>query len=116
MKKNILTPVLGKLPSELFELLVTSETVKIERIISRGHITPEGEWYDQKWNEWVVVLEGEAHLMFADSDEALLLTQGDSVLIPAHRKHRVSFTSTEVDTIWLAVHFKGEITSCSRAE
>lgn len=110
MTNNLFTPVLGELPSELFETLASSEMVKIERIVSRGHTTPESEWYDQEWHEWVVLLEGKARLAFADQDEELLLSQGDYVLIPAHQKHRVVFTSKDEDTIWLAVHFKGEIT------
>ncbi|CAA6828514.1 MAG: Unknown protein [uncultured Thiotrichaceae bacterium] len=108
---NIFTSIPDNLPAELFETLASSETIKIERIVSRGHITPEGEWYDQEWHEWVVLLEGEARLDFADQDEELLVSQGDYVLIPAHQKHRVVFTSKNEDTIWLAVHFKGEITS-----
>lgn len=105
---NIFKSIPNNLPDELFETLASSDTVKIERIISRGHITPEGEWYDQDQHEWVVLLEGEARLEFADQTAELWLRKGDYVLIPAHQKHRVSFTSEEMDTIWLAVHFRGE--------
>lgn len=108
---NIFTSVPDDLPNELFETLASSGTVKIERIVSRGHITPEGEWYDQDQHEWVVLLEGEARLEFADQTEELILSKGDYVLIPAHQKHRVSFTFEDVDTVWLAVHFHGEIST-----
>ena len=52
---------------ELFEPVLTGPAgLLVERIISHGHATPEGEWYDQERDEWVVVLEGEARLQYAD--------------------------------------------------
>ena len=73
----------------------------LERIISHGQTTPEGEWYDQERDEWVVVLEGEARLQYADGQEAVL-RRGDHLFLPHHCKHRVSYTSSPC--IWLAVH------------
>lgn len=40
--------------------------MRIERIISHGHASPEGFWYDQGQSEWVVVLKGAARLQFED--------------------------------------------------
>jgi cupin 2 domain-containing protein len=40
---------------ELFEEVLRSPGVRIERIISRGHTTPAGEPYVQDWDEWVLV-------------------------------------------------------------
>ena len=42
---------------ELFETLATGAgSIRVERIVSNGQVTPEGEWYDQDLDEWVVVL------------------------------------------------------------
>lgn len=89
---------------ELFETLQTFPLGKLERIISHGQTTPAGEWYDQEQAEWLVLLQGEACLSYADGSETHLKS-GDSLLIPPHRRHRVSYTSTVPPCIWLALHF-----------
>lgn len=66
-----------------------------------GQVTPEGEWYDQDLDEWVVVLEGEARLHYMDGEE-VGLKKGDSLFLPKRRKHRVVYTSSPC--IWLAIH------------
>ncbi|HIK33665.1 MAG TPA: cupin domain-containing protein [Oscillatoriales cyanobacterium M59_W2019_021] len=96
------------LPSDLpqeeyFEPLLSQGNLLIERIISTGQTTPPGEWYDQDRDEWVVLLQGEATLGYEDGSTKVL-TAGDWVLISAHQKHRVEFTSTQPPCIWLAVH------------
>ena len=73
----------------------------VERIVSYGHTTPEGAWYDQERDEWVAVLEGEARLSYEDGGE-VLLGRGDHVFIPRHVRHRVAYASSPC--IWLAVH------------
>ncbi len=88
---------------ELFETLLKSENVLIERIISTGQTTPPGEWYDQEKDEWVILLQGKAELSYADGSK-IKLSAGDYVFIPAHQKHRVEYTSSEPSCIWLAVH------------
>ena len=88
---------------ELFESLVSADNILIERIISTGQTTPPGEWYDQDRDEWVILLQGFADLSYADGRE-IKLTAGDYLLIPAHQKHRVEYTSSEPPCIWLAIH------------
>ena len=39
------------LPEELFQTLLTTTNVRIERIISHGHASLEGFWYDQHTHE-----------------------------------------------------------------
>lgn len=92
------------LNEEVFELVGGNENVVIERIISKAHVTPEDQWYDQDRSEWVMVLKGEAKLQF-EQGEVLHLNVGDYVDIAAHRKHRVTWTSEETETLWLAVHY-----------
>jgi len=49
---------------EAFNEILARPGLKIERIISRGQTSPPGFWYDQAWNECVVVLKGSATLQF----------------------------------------------------
>ena len=87
---------------ELFEPIVQGPNgLLVERIVSHGHTTPPGEWYDQDRDEWVMVLQGEATLEYPGGS-TLHLVQGMHVLLPAHCKHRVAHTSTPC--LWLAVH------------
>ena len=88
---------------EKFEQIAAGENIQIERIVSTGQTTPSGQWYDQKLDEWVILLQGEAKLSY-DDDTRIRLKAGDYLLIPAHTKHRVEYTSIEPPCIWLAVH------------
>lgn len=106
---NIFDDIPENIESEIFELLAKSETTTIERIISKGHKTPDSSWpdsswYDQETNEWVLLLTGEAILLFED-EISVNLKAGDYINIPAHKKHKVEWTDPEVATIWLAVHY-----------
>lgn len=92
------------LPEELVETLVENDSVRIERIVSTGHTSPEGFWYDQPRREFVVILKGHARLDF-DDGESLELEPGGWADIPAHRRHRVAWTTPGEPTVWLAVHF-----------
>jgi cupin 2 domain-containing protein len=91
---------------ELFEPLAESTGVLVERIVSTGQSTPQGEWLESARDEWVVLLQGEAELGFDDGSR-MTLSPGDHVLIAAVRRHRVERTSTEPPCIWLAVHAAG---------
>lgn len=93
----------GPASAEVFETLLArpATSFELERIVSHGQATPAGEWYDQAWEEWVLLLQGQAELGWADGSRTRLGT-GDSLLIEAHRRHRVEMTSP--DCIWLAVH------------
>lgn len=102
--KNIFESIPDTLEEEFFEQLVQSENVKIERIISKGHRSPESGWYDEERNEWVIVLKGEAVISFENGKE-VNLKAGSHINIPAHKKHKVSWTTPKTETIWLAVHY-----------
>jgi cupin 2 domain-containing protein len=90
---------------EILETIIQTHKFKIERIISRGQATTEGEWYDQDKNEWVLVLKGNAGLLFESNNETVVMKTGDYINIPAHQKHRVEWTDPEEETIWLAIHY-----------
>jgi len=87
---------------ESVESLIRASGARIERILSRGHASPEGFWYDQEEDEWVVLLRGRARLQI-EGRAPLELAPGDWVWLPAHRRHRVDWTDPDVDTVWLAV-------------
>lgn len=103
MMDNLFNNLPSDLPEELVEVIAQNRHVRIERIVSRGHASPEGFWYDQDENEWVVVLQGKGRLLFEGTDEPLELGPGDFVNIPAHRRHRVESTEPDEPTVWLAV-------------
>jgi cupin 2 domain-containing protein len=104
--KNIFDLVPVELPEEITETLIEKNNIKIERIISSGQSSPEGFWYDQGTNEWVILLSGSAALLFEKDDKEKILKPGYYVFIPAHLKHRVSWTDKNQNTIWLAVFFE----------
>lgn len=91
---------------EVTDILYQSAAVRIERIVSCGQASPDGFWYDQDEDEWLTVLDGSAVLEFAD--ESVCLKKGDTLLIPAHRRHRVQQTSAAPACIWLCVFAKAE--------
>lgn len=86
---------------ETFLTLHQDARVKIERIASHGQASPEGFWYDQPDDEWVMLVQGEASLVF-DDGRTVALQAGGHVLLPKHQRHRVERTSA--DALWLAVH------------
>jgi len=88
---------------ELFEPLLETPALRVERIISTGQVTPPGQWYDQERDEWVLLLQGQATLEY-EGGERQPLRAGDYLLIPARRRHRVAFTTQTPPCIWLAIH------------
>lgn len=101
---NLLANIPSQLPNELFEDIISTPNVRIERIISDGHYTSEGEWYDQEQNEWVAVMQGQGVLEYEDG-QVVTLNAGDYVNIPAHVKHRVKSTLLGSTTVWLAIFY-----------
>ena len=90
---------------EIFETLLETGRVRLERIISTGQSTPAGEWYDQERNEWVALLSGSAGLLFEGEPEPRVMKPGDYLIIPAHLRHRVEWTDPDHETVWLALHY-----------
>ncbi|MEG1778604.1 MAG: cupin domain-containing protein [Oscillospiraceae bacterium] len=90
------------LPKELTNILAISENVRIERIVSTGQVS---NWYDQTETEWLVLLSGKSMIEY-DAGETVLLTSGDTLMIPPHKRHRVIYTSSEPPCVWLCVFWK----------
>jgi len=102
---NLFADLPPLLPAEQFDILVAAGRLRLERIVSTAHATPPGRWDNQDTDEWVVVLRGSAGLRFEDADDVVVLGEGDYVVIPAHRRHRVEWTAADQPTVWLALHY-----------
>lgn len=117
-KLSMFQPSPVELPDELVEVIDGGRaTFRIERIVSRGHASPPDFWYDQDEDEWVWLLQGLGKLEVqtgptsgsAAADafiEEIALEPGDYLLLPAHVRHRVSWSAPDVDTVWLSVFLR----------
>lgn len=105
---NLFSDIPDELPEEFIQTLLSTPGLRIERIVSLGHTSPEGFWYAQPTHEWVLLLKGAARLGF-EGEEPIELQPGSFVNIPAHRRHRVDWTDPGEPTVWLAVHYGDHI-------
>jgi len=102
---NLFEDLPAQVRREVFDIILESSAFKLERIVSSGQSTPDGEWLKQDQNEWVTLLQGEAELTF-QSGEHFVLRPGDYVIIPSGVEHRVDRTSVDKPTVWLALHYR----------
>jgi cupin 2 domain-containing protein len=103
---NLLADIPASLPEELMQTLVHAPAVRIERVVSQGHRSPNGFWYDQDEHEFVVLISGAARLTFEDQREPLEMIAGSCVNIPAHRRHRIEWTDPAQPTVWLGIFYQ----------
>ena len=101
--RNLLRDLPSASLAEATETLASGPGVRIERIVSMGQVSPDGFWYDQPEDEWVMVVSGSARLTIEGEPGELVITAGDAILIPAHCRHRVTWTDPHQPTVWLAV-------------
>jgi len=87
---------------EVVTALLERPGVRIERIVSLGQVTPLESPYDQEADEWVLLLAGQAEVWLEGSGMQRLVA-GDHLFIPAHCKHRVTWTLPDAPTVWLAI-------------
>jgi cupin 2 domain-containing protein len=90
-------------PGEAFTDLLCRPGARLERIVSTGQATASGQWLEQDWDEWVLVIQGSAGVTL-EGEPALILRPGDYLWIPSGRRHRVDWTGADPPTIWLALH------------
>ncbi len=102
---NLLAQLPHDLAIESCEILAQSANLRIERIVSLGHSSPPDFWYDQPLHEFVVLLSGAACVLFEGQPAPHDLRPGDYLLIPAHCRHRVTWTSPDEASVWLAIHY-----------
>ena len=101
---SVFSSISSSSDGEEFLTLLETSAVRIERIVSHAKSSPDGFWYDQPDDEWVMVLRGRATLEIPSGP--VEMGAGDHVFIPRHVRHRVA--ATTADTIWLAIHLKSE--------
>jgi len=102
---NIFKQIPNILKDELTEIILAQKTIKIERIVSKGHSSTPGFWYNQDMDEFVILLKGSAGLLFEGKDDITVMGPGDYVNIPAHVRHRVEWTDPSEETVWMAVYY-----------
>ena len=103
--RNIFENIPDHIPEELFNEILKTKNIKVERIVSKGHSSGISSWYDQEENEWVFLLKGSAGLLFKGDEKVIVLKPGDYINIPSHTKHRVEWTDPNMVTVWLAIHY-----------
>lgn len=101
LKNNIFSMLPDNLKGEAFQELAKTSNSRVERIISSKENQFDRSWYDQKEDEFVILLQGSARLEFSN-EKVTNLSKGDYIFIKAHDKHRLLEVSTLEDTIWLA--------------
>lgn len=104
LPSNLYAELPAELPEEIFQTLLTAPNLRIERIVSLGHVSPPGFWYAQPTHEWVAILQGAARLRF-EGQEPIDMRAGSFLHIPAHQRHRIEWTQEHQPTIWLAIHY-----------
>jgi len=105
--KNLFSNIpADRISEEFFEDILNTEHFRIEKIVSDGNSSQEGFWYDQETDEWVILIQGSAGLLFEGKDEIIVLKPGDYLNIPAHTRHRVEWTDPEQKSVWIAIHYK----------
>lgn len=89
---------------EITTVIWEDARIRIEKIVSFGHVTPESNVYCQKEAEWVSILKGRGILYFPDTDKETILEAGDHMMILPGVRHSVIYTSKPC--IWLCVFEK----------
>jgi len=104
-QSNLFAAVDRSATDEQVQALLTAPGLRVERIVSTGQASPPGFWFDQAWDEFVLLVSGSAGLQIEGEAAVRSLQAGDHLSIPARVRHRVEWTSATPPTIWLAVHF-----------
>ena len=107
---NLLNALPDARAGEIMETVVSARGLRLERIVSHGQASPEGFWYDQEKAEWLMVLKGSAGLAIEGVSEERVLGEGDAVFLPAHCRHRVTWTDPDRPTVWLALFVEQNLT------
>ena len=104
-KESIFSGIPLSARSEFVERIAWRKGVRIERIVSKGHSSAAGYWYDQAETEWVLLVKGAARIRFEADDSVVEMKAGDHITIPPRARHRVDWTSPDEETIWVAVFY-----------
>ncbi|OMH39100.1 cupin domain-containing protein [Motiliproteus sp. MSK22-1] len=103
--QNLFENIPEQLPDELISILLNQAGLRLERIVSKGHSSATDFWYQQEQNEWMLLIQGQARLEFETPSRKLHLNAGDYLNIPANIRHRVDWTSSDPEAIWLCIFY-----------
>jgi cupin 2 domain-containing protein len=101
--RNLLSSLPAADSGEMTETLLSARGVRLERIVSFGHVSPDGFWYDQHEFEWVLLLSGRARLAIEGESGERTLNPGDTIALAAHCRHRITWSDPDQVTVWLAL-------------
>jgi len=90
---------------ENYKILLSGKKFNLEKIISKGYVTPDDKWIIEDTNEFVMLLKGNADLLF-ENGQNIKLSEGDYFVIPKNTKHKVTRTSRRPLCYWLTIHYK----------
>lgn len=102
---DIFAEIPSNLNEEVFEVIANKGSTRIERIVSKGHSSPKNFWYNQKEDEFVILLSGAATILFKESGKEEILEPGDYLIIPAYVEHKVISTDSNEESVWLALFY-----------
>ena len=85
--KNIFDGISAVGEEEKFDLLMKGTHYRIDRIVSSGHSSPQGFWYDQEDDEWILLVQGKATLEV--EGKFIDMKAGDYMFLPKNCKHRI---------------------------
>ncbi len=105
---HLLASLPVKAEDEQFNELLRGGRFRLERIVSEGHASPPGFWYDQPEGEWVILLQGRTEVLIEGEDKPRLMEPGDYLHIPTGVRHRVEWTDPQQKSVWLALHYQRE--------
>lgn len=88
--------------TEITKILEKGKYFRIEKIMSNCSSSEKGFWYDQKEDEFVMIIEGEARLNI--EGRINIMKKGDYIFIKKHTKHRVEATTE--NCLWLCIFLK----------
>jgi cupin 2 domain-containing protein len=97
--------------SVLIETLLESESIKVQRVISRGQAFKASSFgsQPQRDNKFLLLLRGQVALESVDEERRGILTAGSYLVTTPNDGSRVDWTSQEEESIWLVIHFPGEM-------
>ena len=94
---NLFSQIPDSARDEIYETLLKTGQLRLERIVSFGQKSPPGEWYDQEMNEWVILLHGNRSI-------------SSQVMMRRPRRHYVHVTPTSqlFETVLKSDEFQGK--------
>ena len=102
---NLFGSPLPALGEESERVLQSGESWCLKLIVSNQFKSPDGFWYDQDEDEWLLLLKGSARLRLENPEQIIDLSAGDHLYLPSRRRHRIERTDPQPGTVWIALYW-----------